>query len=135
VVAFRSVAVPLLGGGALLAGYATVAWLRGRPERRPGKPAQPGARDSEPAPRSGTFVRGLEPLELDLEQELNESHHRANEHAAKIGSLFLGRALEAFSPFEAPPVETATERDPLDFEEEEELDSTQGGATPRAAGQ
>jgi hypothetical protein len=90
-VAIRSVAIPLVSGGAVLLGYAALSWLRSK------RPAQES--------KAPTTLReaGLTTLELDLDFEAEEraayAARRASGAASGLGARFLARATDALSPF------------------------------------
>ena len=96
--AFRSVAVPLLSGGALLIGYAAFAWLR--PKRR-GPIAVPEPREAL-APLFEQLEQLPEHAALDTtcDPPLDD---RAAARPSQLGALFLARASGALSPFEFGP--------------------------------
>lgn len=96
--AIRSVAVPLLSGGALLLGYAAFAWLRPKP-RALSLLSEPRV-DVEPL--SDRLEHVPEELALDLANDppLDE---RGSVHPSDLGALFLARATESLSPFHFRP--------------------------------
>jgi hypothetical protein len=95
--AIRSVAVPLLSGGALLLGYAAFAWLRPKPRALP--------RLSEPRedlePLSDRLEHVPEESALDLSHDPPLDEH-ASVHPSDLGALFLARATESLDPFHWP---------------------------------
>jgi len=116
-VAIRSVAIPLLSGGAMLLGYAALSWLRNkRPMqdsagpttlREAGLPPRASANEaaeSDVGPLSERSPELPEVLELDLdfEDELRAAHAESLHDSVApedIGALFLARATDALSPF------------------------------------
>jgi hypothetical protein len=93
-VAFRTVAFPLLSGGALLFGYAVFSWLR----------AKRGAQESvgPTTLREAGLQEPMLELDLDFEHELPEERGASLHDPVApedIGALFLARATDALSPF------------------------------------
>jgi hypothetical protein len=96
-VAIRSVAFPLLSGGALLLGYAAFAWLRAKPRallaaQEPSfEHVQPLAEHLEHVPESLALDASSDEGLLEEEPLSARSSH--------IRALFLARLTEALSPF------------------------------------
>jgi hypothetical protein len=88
----RSVALPLLSGGAVLLGLAAFTWLR--PKAR----GLVRRRAPEVEPLSHRLEHLPEESALDLASDPPLDEH-ASAHASDIGALFLGRAVGALSPF------------------------------------
>jgi hypothetical protein len=116
-VAIRSVAIPLVSGGAVLLGYAAFSWLRKKGPtqelhgpttlREAGLTAEPSeseAPESDVGPLSerAPELPGVLELDLDFEDE-QRAAHAASLHDSvapeDIGALFLARATDALSPF------------------------------------
>ncbi|MEO7033332.1 MAG: hypothetical protein ABI548_05695 [Polyangiaceae bacterium] len=102
--AFKSVAVPLLSGAALLVGYVAFSWLR-RPraltqhsDRAPGEEVEPLSSRLEHVSEEQAID-----LELDRHPESGVDAPQVNEHASEYASdiraLFIARVTEALSPF------------------------------------
>jgi hypothetical protein len=102
-VAFKNVVVPWLSGGALLLGYATFAWLRGR--RGAAARAQGGVtlRDYEVEPLSDHLERVPEASLAAAEEPAAPANSNGPSRQADLGALFLGRAASALSPFQSDP--------------------------------
>jgi hypothetical protein len=115
-VAIRSVAIPLLSGGAVLLGYAAFSWLRKKGPahelrgpttlRDAGLTAEASeseAPESEVGPLSRRSLDAPDLLVLDLDFEDELSAHEASRDDSvapeDIGALFLARATDALSPF------------------------------------
>lgn len=100
--AFKSVAVAWLSGGALVMGYAGFAWLR---SKRGTPQVRRFATDADPAdvePLSQRLERVPEELALDLEADFEPpANSNGRRQRSDLGSLFLARATDAFSPFSA----------------------------------
>jgi hypothetical protein len=139
-VAIRSVAIPLLSGGALLVGYAAFSWLQSKrakqlvsaprtlrevgltePMAQHSAEASAGMCD-ETTPNSERSPELAELLELDLELDFEElpQEHAASRHDSvapeDIGALFLARATDALSPFGGGFEHERLELDPFDLE-------------------
>ena len=96
--AFKSVAVPWLGGGLIVLGYATFSWLRAR--HLGGGRAEPTPRQLPPLPNG----RAL--LLAEMAQAWAREPHANGDpsaHRAALGASFLGRASVALSPFGPTP--------------------------------
>jgi hypothetical protein len=102
-VAFKNVVVPWLSGGALLLGYATFAWLRGR--KGPIKNSKGGTTltDYEPEPLSDQLERVPDAFVTDSEEQALPANSNGLSRQADLGALFLGRAASALSPFQSDP--------------------------------
>jgi hypothetical protein len=116
-VAIRSVAIPLLSGGAVLLGYTAFSWLRKKGStqelrgpttlREAGLTAERGeseAPESDVGPLSERSPEYLEVLELDLDfEDEQRAAHEVSLHDSvapeDIGARFLARATDALSPF------------------------------------
>lgn len=100
--AFRSVAVPWLGGGMIVLGYAAFNWLRSKRARRElsGAPVQ-GPAQLEPL--SASLEHVPDELALNLESEPLPANNNAAAQRAELGALFLGRATAALSPIHFGP--------------------------------
>src|SRR4051812_25850033 len=90
-VAIRSVAVPWLGGGLMILGYAAFNWLRAKKSSRTRTLAVPRARPSA-SPLAASLPRVPDELALDLEAEPPPANINATTQRAELGALFLGRA-------------------------------------------
>ena len=136
--AIRNVAIPLLGGGALLLGYAAFSSLRKRPSepessgpttlREAGLPEPAGVIDSGPLSERSPELSEF--LELELEDvefvarkpEIDDKPRDKQAISAldppfhePLGARFLARATDALSPFGAH-VDTHFERERLDID-------------------
>ncbi len=102
--AFKHLVVPWAFGGALVLGYATFAWLRGKRGNSPQVGNRGESRTSyEPAPLSDQLERVPEELALapELEAEL-PANNNSGTRGVELGALFLGRASSSLSPFSNP---------------------------------
>jgi hypothetical protein len=104
--AFRSVAFPLLSGGALLFGYAAFAWLRAKPRAlKPApEPRSPRA-EHEPCVVLEPLAEHLEHLSDRLNTDASSDEGMDDEEpqsarATHIRALFLARLTEALSPYD-----------------------------------
>jgi len=95
-VAFRSVAVPWLGGGLLVLGYAAFNWLRARRPHRHREQAA-GLPHQLPEPLAASLERVPDELALDLDAEPLPANSNASSQRAELSALFLGRASAALS--------------------------------------
>lgn len=124
--AIRSVAIPLLSGGAVLVGFAAFSWLKSK--RRDAESDGPStlreAGLDQPSPNLERVERERAALELEAEQgplsrrgaavsetlelDLDFAESRAGEQGAprpashmrdELGAHFLARATDALSPF------------------------------------
>ena len=113
--AFKSIALPLLSGAALLVGYVTFSWRRRpralaeRSNRAPGEVESLSSRLEH--------VSKEQAIDLELDHELGrdlardperdddapQSNEHASEYASDIRALFIARVTEALSPFPAHP--------------------------------
>jgi hypothetical protein len=94
-VAIRSVAFPLLSGGALLLGYAAFAWLRAKP-RALLAAQEPSFEHVQP------LAEHLEHVPLALDASSDEGlleEEPLSARSSHIRALFLARLTEALSPF------------------------------------
>lgn len=113
--AFKSVAVPLLSGAALLLGYVAFSWHR-RPrvltqhsDRAPGEEVEPlSARlehVSEEQAIDLELDRDSDSVEVDRDAQTGvdapQVNAHASEYASDIRALFIARVTEALSPFPA----------------------------------
>ena len=106
--AFKSVALPLMSGAALLVGYAAFAWLREprRPrgpysDRAPGEEVEPLSARLEHVSEEQAVDPELDP-ELERDVDAPQSNEHASEYASDIRALFIARVTEALSPFPGP---------------------------------
>lgn len=102
--AFRNLAVPWLGGGLVVFGYAAFSWLRAKRAQR-GASLPP---HETVEPLSSSLERVPDELALDESEQLPANNNavpsnRAVPASAALGALFLGRASEALSPFHFGP--------------------------------
>lgn len=94
--AFRSAAVPWLGGGLMVIGYAAFNWLRAKRPQRDRADAHRLPHES-PAPLAASLEHVPDELALDLEAEPLPANSNASPQRAELGALFLGRASTALS--------------------------------------
>ena len=106
--AFRNLAVPWLGGGLVVFGYAAFSWLRAkRAQRQSAIAVLPQPESVEPL--SSSLERVPDELALDESEQLPANsnalpnNNPAVPASAALGALFLGRASEALSPFHFGP--------------------------------
>ncbi|HYQ04875.1 MAG TPA: hypothetical protein VER96_39640 [Polyangiaceae bacterium] len=100
--AFRSVAVPWLGGGLIVLGFAAFNWLRSKRTRYERSGAHPPTR-ARPQPLSASLEHVPDELALDLDSESLPANSNASSRSAERGALFLGRATAALSPIHFGP--------------------------------
>jgi hypothetical protein len=100
-VAFKSIAVPWLGGGLIVVGYAAFNWLRDKRLQRERADADRLARES-PKPLAANLEHVPDELALDLETETLPANSNASARA-ELGALFLGRATSALAPIHFGP--------------------------------
>ncbi|MEO8900556.1 MAG: hypothetical protein ABI488_02880 [Polyangiaceae bacterium] len=106
--AFKSVAVPLLSGAALLVGYVAFSWRR---RRRAFSQHSERALGEEVEPLSSRLEHVSEEQAIDLELDRHpesdvdppQLNEHASEYASDIRALFIARVTEALSPFPAHP--------------------------------
>lgn len=99
--AFKNWVAPSTFGAALVLGYASFAWSRGKRGKSPqiAKPESPPT-SYERAPLSDRLERVPEALALSVDPEAELSaNNNASPRGAELGALFLGRAASALSPF------------------------------------
>lgn len=118
-IALRSAALPWLGGGALLVGYAAFSWLRSHKPRLESKPPTASPRpvalgeDSTSVFRSPERPSHIARRELDLQPGEDEEYDSVVPE--NLGALFLARATEALSPL-SRHLEDDEEQNELPFE-------------------
>ena len=103
--AFKSVALPLLSGAALMVGYLAVTRLRGprRPKQYSDRPL-----GVETEPLSQRLEHVPEELALDADSvpdcdvDAPQFNEHASEYASEIRALFIARVTEALDPFANP---------------------------------
>lgn len=100
--AFKSVAVAWLSGGALLVGYAGFAWLRSQRTPRRAHRYATDANPEDVEPLSQRLERVPEELALDFDADFEPpANSNGRRQRTDLGALFISRATEAFSPFHA----------------------------------
>lgn len=99
--AFRSIAVPWLGGGLIVLGFAAFNWLRSKRTRRESGAQLPTV--ARPQPLSASLEHVPDELALDLNSESLPANSNAASRQAAPGALFLGRATAALSPIHFGP--------------------------------
>ncbi len=108
--AFKTVALPLLSGAALLVGYVAFSWRR-RPRALPQYSDRALGEEVEPLSSRLEHVSEKQAIDLDLDRELvndperdvdaPQSNAHASEYASEIRALFIARVTEALDPFAA----------------------------------
>ena len=113
--AFKHLVAPWTFGGALVLGYATFAWLRGKRGKSPqvAKP-DPASTAYELAPLSDQLEHVPEELALTPDPEgALPANTNGGSRPTDLGASFLGRAAFALSPFSHPAgCETRNKRGP-----------------------
>jgi len=102
--AFKSVALPLLSGVALLAGYAALSRRR-RPRQLPQYSDRRPETDVEPLSARLEHVSEQQAIDPELDRDVSapQSNEHASEFASDIRALFIARVTEALCPFPAHP--------------------------------
>lgn len=103
---FRSVAIPCLGGGLLVLGYAAYKWNWLRARRTIREHTDPAGRSRDPHEKTEPLSASLEhvpdELALDCESQSLPANNNGS-HSAERGALFLGRATAALSAVHFSP--------------------------------
>jgi hypothetical protein len=97
--AIRSVAFPLLSGGALLFGYAAFAWLRAKPRALVSAPEPRLPLELQPSAEHVEHVPDTLGIDASSDEAM-EDEAPLSARATHIRALFLARLTEALSPYD-----------------------------------